>query len=189
MGIGIGELAQTKSVEPGKRTLPLLVLSQANQLERQTRIVECRTPGQQPVLLEDGCDLAAEIIDMGVRTSVSDMDQSLCRRLEADHQVKKCGLSAAGLADNCHHLARRNGQVEPLDCDHGLSRRGLPEDLAQTLNFDRRGTTHARHRSTRVSTRATTASSRNSRATSTSVQANTSATEKNSCETANSFPI
>src|SRR4029453_14787243 len=185
MGIGIGELAQTKSVEPGKRTLPLLVLRQANQLARQTRIVECRTPGQQPVVLEDGCDLSAEIIEIGARTSVSDMDQSLCRRLEADHQVKKCGLSAAGLADNCHHLARRNGPGEGLDCDPGLSRRCLPENLAQTPKFDRRGTTHARHRNTRVSTRATTASSRNSRATSTSVQANTSATENNSCATDN----
>src|SRR5262245_31578859 len=120
-----------------------------------------------------------------MRTSVPDMDQSLCRRLETDHQVEESRLSATGLTDDCHHLARRNGQIKTFDCDHGLPSRCLAKDLAQAAHFDRRGTTHARHRRTRVSTRATTASSRNSKATRTSVQANTSATENNSCATDN----
>src|SRR5262245_25724567 len=185
MGIGLGELAQAKPVEPVECTFALLGLGQANKLERQPGIVEGRAPRQQSVLLEDGCDLAAEIVEIGVRTSVSDMDQSLCRRLETDHQVEKSGLSATGLADDCHNLARRNGQIEALDCDHRLPRRCLTEDLAQAAHFDRRGATHARHRRTRVSTRATIASRRNSKATRTSVQANTSATENNSCATDN----
>src|SRR5215475_2010291 len=185
MRIGIGELAQAKPVEPRECTFALLCLRQANELERQPGIVEGRAPRQQTVLLEDGCDLAAEIIEISVRTSVSDMDQSLCRRLKTDHQVEKSGLSATGLTDDRHYFARRNGQIETLDCDHGLPGRCLAEDLAQTAHFDRRGTTHARHRRTRVSTRATIASSRNSKATRTSVQANTSATENNSCATDN----
>src|SRR5215510_622156 len=185
MRIGIGELAQAKPVEPVERTFALLCLRQANELERQPGIVEGRAPRQQAVLLEYGCDLAAEIIEIRVRTSVPDMDQSLGRRLEPDHQVEKSRLSATGLTDNCHDLARRNGQVETLDCDHGLPGGCLAEDLAQTAYFDSRGTTHVRHRSTRVSTRATIASSRNSNATRTNVQANTSATENNSCATDN----
>src|SRR5262245_16179317 len=185
MGIGVGELAQAKPVEPVECTFALLRLGQANELERKPGIVESRAPRQQSVLLEDGCNLAAEIIEIGVRTSVADMDQSLCRRLEADHQVEKSGLSATGLTDDCHNLARRNGPIGTLDCDHGLPGRCLAEDLAQTAHFDRRGATHARHRRTRVSTRATIASSRNSNATRASVQANTSATENNSCATDN----
>src|SRR5262249_12624642 len=117
------------------------------------------------------------------------MDPGLRRRFEADHQVKEGGLSATSLADNCYHLAWGNGQVEALDCDYGLSRCGLPEDLAQATHLDGRRAAHTRHRNTRVSTRATIASSRNSRATSTNVQANTSATENNSCATDNLCPM
>ena len=77
MRIGIGELAQAKAVEPGQCTLALPFLGQADQLEWQPRIVERRAPRQQAVLLEDGCDLAAKIVEVGMRTSIADMDQSL----------------------------------------------------------------------------------------------------------------
>src|SRR5262249_5029847 len=100
------------------------------------------------------------------------------------HQVEQRGFAAAGLADDRHHLARRDGEIEPLDCHHRLAGRGLPEDLAQLPHLDRRRTVHARHRSTRCSTRTTTASNRNSNTTRTKVQANTSATENSSCATA-----
>ncbi len=189
MWVGIGELAEAKPVEPGQRARALLFLGKPDQLERQPRIIERRTPRQQAILLEHGRDAAAEMVKVGVRALVADADGAFRRRFEADHQVEERGLAATGLADDRHDFARRNGQVEPVDRDHGLPGGGLPENLAQARDVDWRRSArarfHARHRSSRISTLATMASSRNKRATRTIVQANTSATENNSCATDN----
>ena len=186
---GVGELAKAEPVEPGERALALLGFRQADQFERQPRVVERRAPGQQPVLLEHGGDAAAEEIEIGVRALVADRQRAFGRRGQPDHQVEKGRFAAAGLADDGDHFARRNREVEPVDGDHALPGGGLAEHLAQPAHFDRRRAAaagfHARHRSMRASTRATSASSRNKSATSTSVQANTSATENNSCATDN----
>ena len=170
-------------MEPGEGTIALLVFGQSDQLKWQPRVVEGRAPRQQTVLLKHGGDLAAEVIEVRVRTFVSDTNEPFRGRFEADHQVEKSRLSATGLPDDCHHLARRNVEIETVDCDHGLPGGGLPEHFAQPAHFDWWRATHVRHRNTRASTRATIASSRNSNATSTSVQANTSATENSSCAT------
>src|SRR5262245_42620227 len=181
--ISIGELAETEPVQPRQAALALLSLRYADELKREARIVECRTPGQQPVLLENGRYAATEEVKIGVRALVADMDGAVSGSLEPDHQVEERRLAAAGLPDDRHDLARRDGEIEPLNRNDRLPGGGLPEDFAQPGNADRRWSVHARHRSRRVSIRATMASSRNRRATSTMVQANTSATENNSCAT------
>ncbi len=129
--IGIGELAEAQPVEPGQRALALLVLRQADQFERQLGVVERRAPRQQAVLLEHGGDPAAEMIEVGVRALVADADGAFGRRFEPDHQVEEGGFAAAGLADDRHDFARRDGQIEPVDGDHRLPGGGLPEHLAQ----------------------------------------------------------
>ena len=165
--------------------LAALVLGDPMQLERQLHIVERGTPRQQPILLEHGGDLAAEMIEVAVGRLAADHDRAGGRRLEADHQIEESRFAATGLADDRHHLARRDVEIEPFDRDDRLAGRGLPEDLAQ-LRAPRsaadRSCPPSQHAAVRR--RATTASSRNSSATSTSVQANTSATENSSCATA-----
>ena len=66
------KLAEPQPVEPGERAVALLGFGQADQLERQPRVVQRRAPGQQAVLLEYGGDLAAEMIEVGVRALVAD---------------------------------------------------------------------------------------------------------------------
>src|SRR5262249_54385332 len=134
-------------------------------------------------------DLAAEMVEVAVGRLAADGDRAGARRLQADHQVEEGRLAAAGLADDRHDLARRDGEVEPLDRHHRLAGNGLAIDLAQLLNLDRRRAAHTRHRSTRASMRSTRASSTNRSATSTRVQANTSATENSSCDTASWWPM
>src|SRR3974390_1255513 len=181
--IGIGKVAETQPLQPFERTLALLALRQADQLERQLSGIERPAPRPQPILLEHGGDLAAEVIKISVRTLVADADRAVGRRVQPDHQVEEGGFAAAGLADDCHHFARRNSEIEPVDGDHRLSRRGLPKHLAQAAHLDRQRSAHGGHPKMRASRRATTASSRNSSTTSTSVQANTSATENSSWAT------
>src|SRR4029077_637654 len=187
--IGIRELAQAKAVEPHQRALALLLFRKTDELKRQPCIVECETPGQQSVLLEDGRDPAAKMVEIGVGTLVADMDCALARRFQSDHQIEERGLAAACLADDCHHFAWRNGKIEAIDRNDSLPGGGLAEDLAQAAHFDGWGTAHVRHRNMRASARATTASSKNRRATNTKVQAKTSATENSSCATDNWCPI
>src|SRR5262249_9096975 len=74
MWVGIGEIAEAKPFEPGEGTLALFRLRQADKFERKPRIVERRTPRQEPVLLKDGRNLPTEIIEVGMRAFVSDMD-------------------------------------------------------------------------------------------------------------------
>ncbi len=74
MRIGIGELPQAQTLQPSQRALALLVLAHADQFERQLGVVECRAPRQQPVLLEHGGDFAAEMIEVGMRVLVADLD-------------------------------------------------------------------------------------------------------------------
>src|SRR5215510_5614217 len=181
--ISISELAETEPIQPRQAALALLSLRYADELKREARIIECGTPGQQPVLLENGRYAATEEVKIGVRALVADMDGAVSGSLEPDHQVEERRLAAAGLPDDCHDLARRNGEVEPLDRNDRLSGGRLPEDLTKPGDADRRRSVHARHRNRRVSIRATIASSRNSSATSTIVQAKTSATENSSCAT------
>ena len=123
------------------------------------------------------------MVEVRVRALVADMDQARARRLQSDHQIEEGRFAAARLADDCHHLAWRNGEIEAIDRHDGLPGRGLAKNLAQAAHFDRRGAIHARHRNMCASARATIVSSRNRSATKTSVQANTSATEKSSCAT------
>src|SRR5262249_8532365 len=134
-------------------------------------------------------DLAAEMIEVGVRTLAANMDGSLAWRFQPDHQIEECGFAAAGLPDDRHHFARCNGEIEAVDCNDGLSRRRPGKNLAQAAHFYGRWAAHfgfhARHRNKRASARATIASSKNSSATNTSVQAKTSATENSSCATDN----
>jgi hypothetical protein len=181
--IGVGEIAEPQPVEPRQGAVALLGFGQADQFQRQLGVVERRAPGQQAILLKHRRDPAAEMIEVGERALVADVQRAFGRRFEPDHQIEQRGLAAAGLADDGDDLARRDRQIEPVDGHDGLPRGGLPEHLAQAARFDRRRPAHTRHRSRRVSTRATAASSRNNSATSTSVQANTSATENNSCAT------
>ena len=128
---GIGEAAKAEPVEPGERALALLVFRQADQFERQLGVVQRRAPGQQPVLLEHGGDAAAEEIEVGVRALVADGERAFGRRVEPDHQIEEGRLAAAGLADDRHHFARRNRQIEPVDGDHRLAGGGLAKHLAQ----------------------------------------------------------
>jgi hypothetical protein len=58
------------------------------------------------------------------------MDGAFGGGLKPNHQVEKRRLAAAGLPDDRHDLARRNGEIEPLDRDHRLPGGRLPEDLA-----------------------------------------------------------
>ena len=102
--IGIGELAEAQPVQPGQRALALLGFRQADQFERQLGVVERRAPGQQAVLLEHGGDLAAEMIEVGMRALVADKDRAFGRRLQPDRQIEEGRLAAAGLADNGHHF-------------------------------------------------------------------------------------
>ncbi len=143
----------------------------ADEFERQPRIVERRAPRQQAVLLEHGRDAAAEKIEIAMRALVADAQRAFGRRFQPDHQIEEGGFAAAGLADDRHHLARRDVEIEPVDGDHRLPGRGLAKHLAQAAHLDRRRAAivrgHARHRSSRASTRATKASSRNNSATST----------------------
>src|SRR5262249_59999843 len=111
---------------------------------------------------EDRCDLAAEMIEVGVWTLVANLDHALARRFQPDHQVEKCGFAAAGLPDDGHHFARRNDEIKTVDRNDGLSGRRLAENLAQTAHFDGRWPAHVRHRNKRASARATIASSKNS---------------------------
>src|SRR5215470_344593 len=83
MWVGIGEIAETKSLQPGEGTFALFRLRQADKFEWQPRIVERRTPWEQAVLLEDGRDLPTEMIEIRMWTLVSDMDCALGRRVEA----------------------------------------------------------------------------------------------------------
>src|SRR5215831_19484008 len=129
------------------------------------------------------------MIEVGVRTLVANSYGALARRFQPDHQIEECGLTTAGLPDDCHHFAWCNVEIETVDRDDGLSGSCLTEDLAQAAHFDRRWATHARHRNRRASARATTASSKNKSATNTSVQAKTSATENSSCATDNWCPM
>src|SRR5262249_51327165 len=124
-----------------------------------------------------------------MRTFAANSDCAFARRFQPDHQIEECGFATAGLPDNCHHLTWRNGEIETVDRNHGLSGRRLAENLAQTTHLDGRWAAHARHRNKRASARATIASSKNSSTTSTRVQAKTSATENNSCATDNWCPM
>src|SRR6185369_3506954 len=94
-------------------------------------------------LLKDGGDLAAEMVEGGVRAAVADTDGAFGRRIEADHQVEKGRFAAAGLPDDGNHLAGGNREIEPVDCDHRLPAGGLPEHLAQVAHLDR--LPHATH--------------------------------------------
>ena len=136
--IGIGELPEAKTLEPGEGALALLVFGQADQLERQLGVVQRRAPGQQAILLEHGRDPAAKMVEVGMRAFVADMDRAFARRIQPDHQVEERGFSAAGLADNRHDFLRRDGEIKAIDGDDGLSGRGLPEHLAQAAHFDGR---------------------------------------------------
>ncbi len=55
-----------------RRAVALLGFGQADELERQPSVIQRRAPGQQAVLLEYSGDLAAEIIEVGVRTLIAD---------------------------------------------------------------------------------------------------------------------
>src|SRR5262245_39826653 len=125
------------------------------------------------------------MIEVAVRRLSADEDRAGGGALEPDHQVEQGGFSASGLADDRHHFARRDIEIEPVDGDHRLAGGGLPEHLAQLPHLDWRRRDHARHRNTCCPPRATTDSSRKSSATRTRVPANTPATENNSCATAN----
>src|SRR5262249_36211619 len=160
-------------VQPCQAALALFSLRHADEFKGKACVVECRTPGQQAILLEDCRNAATEGVKIGMRTLIADMDGAFGRGLEPDHQVEKRGFAAACLPDDRHDLARRNGEIEPLDRNDRLSGGRLAEDLTQPRNTDRWRPIHARHRNRRVSIRATMASSRNSKATSTMVQANT----------------
>src|SRR5262245_43644439 len=184
MRVSAGEVSEAEPLEPEQRPLVLLVIGQPDQLERQLDVIQRGSPWQQSILLEHSGDLTAEMIEVAVRRLPADEDRAGGGLLEADHEIEERGFSAAGLADDRHHLARRDMKIETVDCDHWLAGRSLPEHLAQLPHLDRRRRDHARHRNTRCSTRATMASSMNSSATSTSVHANTSATENNSWATA-----
>jgi hypothetical protein len=161
-----------------------LRLGNTEELERQLHVVQSGAPRQQPILLKHGGDPAAEMREIGVGCSSANHNRSGGRLLKPDHQVEESGFAATGLADNGHHLAGRDIEIEMLDRHHGVARRRLPENLAQLPDLDWRRPHHPRHRKTRRSTPVTTASRRNNRATRTSVQAKTSATENNSCATA-----
>ena len=54
--IGIGELPEAKTLEPGEGALALLVFGQADEFERKLGVVQRRAPGQQAVLLKHGRD-------------------------------------------------------------------------------------------------------------------------------------
>src|SRR5439155_22756601 len=149
-----------------------------------------------------GGEGAAEVLEVVVGLAAPEGDVAVGGTLEPDEQVEKRGLAAPRLADDGHHVAALDVEVEPLDGHHGLARPGLVEDLAETADLDglRRVhaplgracaplaraplvCTHTRQRSTRSSTRVTTASARKRTTTRMSVQANTSATEKSSWAT------
>src|SRR5262245_7071715 len=113
--ISISELAETEPVQPRQAALALLSLRYADELKREARIVECRTPGQQPVLLEDGRYAATKEVKIRVRAPVADMDSAVRGSLESDHQVEERRLATAGLSNDCHDFTRRNGEIEPVD--------------------------------------------------------------------------
>src|SRR5215470_20035485 len=159
--VSIGEIAEAQSFEPGKGAFVLFGLWQADELEREPRIVERRAPRQEPVLLEDGRDFSAEMIEIGMRAFIADADRTLGGRGDVDHQIEESRFPATGLPDDRHHFARRNIEIKALDRDDRLPGRGLAKNLAQATDFDWWRTVHARHRNTRASTRATTASCRN----------------------------
>src|SRR5262245_113837 len=83
--ISIGELAEAEPVQPRQAALALLSLRDTDELKGEARIVECGTPGQQPVLLEDGRYAAAKGVKIGVRTFVADVDGPFSGSLEPDH--------------------------------------------------------------------------------------------------------
>src|SRR5262249_34314918 len=181
--LSIGEIAEAQSFEPGKGAFVLFGLWQADEVEWKARIVERRTPRQEAVLLEDGRDFSAEMIEIGMWAFIADADRTLGGRVETDHQIEESRFATTGLPDDRHHLARGNIKIKAVNRDDRLASCGLAKNLAQAADFVRWRTVHERHRNTRASTRATTPSSRNSSATSTSVQANTSATENSSWAT------
>ena len=62
--ISIGKLTEAEPVQPCQAALALLGFRHADEFEGQSCIVEGRPPGQQPVLLEDGRDAPAELIEL-----------------------------------------------------------------------------------------------------------------------------
>ena len=183
VGIRLLEAREPEPIEPGPRALDLIAWLLPQQLERQPHVVDRRPPRQQSVLLEDGGEHAAEVIELVVGHAPADDDTAIGRAIEADEEVQERGLPAAGLADDGHELALGDDEVETLDGHHRLTGAGLVEDLAQRLDLDRSRAGHARQRSTRSSTRVRTASARNRMTTRISVQAKTSDTENSSWAT------
>src|SRR5215471_12353645 len=132
--VSIGEIAEPKSFEPGEGALALFWLWQADELEWKPRIVERRTPRQEAVLLEDGRDFSAEMIEIGMRAFIADADRTLGGRVETDHQVEESRFPATGLPDDRHHLARGNIEIKAVDRDYRLAGGGLAKNLARAAD-------------------------------------------------------
>src|SRR5262245_56036708 len=93
------------------------------------------------------------MIEVIVRSATADPDAALRRTVEADYQIEEGRLAAAGLADDRHHLAAADAEVEAVDRHHLVAGDGLLKDFAQPADFDIGGRLHVRHRSMRSSTR------------------------------------
>src|SRR5262249_18515854 len=132
VGVSIGEIAEAQSFEPGKGAFVLFGLWQADELEWKPRIVERRTPRQEAVLLEDGRDFSAEMIEIGMRAFIADADRTLGGRVETDHQIEKSRFATTGLPDDRHHLAPGNIKIKAANRDGGLCSRWLWKNVEQS---------------------------------------------------------
>src|SRR5437867_7948881 len=177
------EARQVEPLEPRPRALDLLAGIAAEQLQRETDVVDGRPPRQQAVLLEDRGEHAAEMVEVVVGRPAPDGDAAAGGPVEPDEEIQEGRLAASGLAHDGHHVALPDHEVEALDGHHRLPGARLVEDLAEPLDLDRARALHARQRSTRSSTRASRASARKRITTRMRVHAKTSATEKSSWAT------
>src|SRR5207253_9113065 len=95
-GIRLLESRDPEPIAPGPRALALIAWLLPQQLERQPHVVDRRPPRQQSVLLKDGGEHAAEVIELVVRHAPADGNAAIGGTIEADEEVQERGLPAAG---------------------------------------------------------------------------------------------